>query len=279
MGDCTVSLILNENVQILKNVLQSLNMPQPTVEKFKKTAAKYHNIWNFSQCLGAIDGKHVRIICPAHADTKYFNCKSYYSILLPEEADATYEFTTIDVGGYDMQSDGDTFRSSRVFQVMRNKNLSLPPDECLPCANISVPYVFVADEECPLLDNSLKPFSGENLDPDDVYFNKQLYKCRKTIESAFGILYSKNVCRNNWRKQVAKIVKATCVLKNVIIEKGWVESHLKDIALFPAEIFLFCLRNIPAEIFKEPRWSEMLSECLSVPIELFVSKLRYKKHI
>jgi hypothetical protein len=197
MGDSTVSLVLNENVQILKNVLQSLNMPQPTVEKFKKTAAKYHSIWNFPQCLGAIDGKHVRIICPAHAETKYFNCKSYYSILLPEEADATCEFTIIDVGGYDMQSDRDTFRSSRVFQVMRNKNLNIPPDESLPCANISVPYVFVADDEYPLLDNLLKSYSGENLAPDDVYFNTQLCKCRKTIESAFGILYSKSVCRNN----------------------------------------------------------------------------------
>jgi hypothetical protein len=52
---------------------------------------------------------------------------------------------------------------------------------------------------------------------------------------------------------VAKIVKAACVLQNVIIEKGRVESHLKDIALFPAEMFLFCLLNIQAEIFKQPR--------------------------
>jgi hypothetical protein len=52
---------------------------------------------------------------------------------------------------------------------------------------------------------------------------------------------------------------------------------LKDIALFPAEMFLFCLHNIQAEIFKQPRWSEMLSECLSVPIELFVCKLRHKE--
>ena len=125
----------------------------------------YHSIWNFPQCLGAIDGIRVRIMCPAHADTKYFNCRSYYSILLPEEADAAYEFTIIDVGVYGMQSDGDTVRSSRVFQMMRNKNLSIPPDECLPCAIISVPYMFVADEEYPLLDNLLIPYSGENLGP------------------------------------------------------------------------------------------------------------------
>jgi hypothetical protein len=60
-----------------------------------------------------------------------------------------------------------------------------------------VPYVFVAHEEYTLLDNLLKTYSGENLDPDTVYFNKQLHKSRKKIECAFGILYSKGVCRNN----------------------------------------------------------------------------------
>ena len=246
MGDSTVSLVLKETAQILRDILQSLNMPQPTVVQFKKTAAKYHSNWNFPQCLGAIDGNHVCIICLAHAGTKYFNYKSYYSILLLEEADATYEFTIIDVGDYEMHSDGDTFRSSRVFQMVRNKNLNIPPDECLPYATISVPYVFVADEGYPLLDNSLKPYSGGNLDPDDVYCNKHLHKYRKTTECAFRILYSKSVCRNNWRKQVEKILKAACVLQNVIIEKGWVENHLKDIALFQAEMFLFCLHNVRA---------------------------------
>jgi hypothetical protein len=48
-------------------------MPPPTAEKFKKIAEEYQSIWNFPQCLGAIDRKHVRIICPAHSGTKYFN--------------------------------------------------------------------------------------------------------------------------------------------------------------------------------------------------------------
>jgi len=76
MGVSTVSLVLKETVQILRDVLQSLNMSQPTVETFKKTAAKYHSIWKFSQCLGAVDGKHARIICPAHTDTKYTSIAS-----------------------------------------------------------------------------------------------------------------------------------------------------------------------------------------------------------
>jgi hypothetical protein len=49
------------------------------------------------QCLEAIDGKHVHIICPEHSDTMYFNHKSFCSIVLQGVADATHKFT---VGGY-----------------------------------------------------------------------------------------------------------------------------------------------------------------------------------
>jgi hypothetical protein len=82
--------------------------------------------------------------------------------------DATYEFMINDVGVYGMQSVGGTFLTSRVFQMLKNGNLNIPPDECLPCANISMPYVFVADEGYILIDNLLKPCSGENRGPDTV---------------------------------------------------------------------------------------------------------------
>jgi len=61
-----------------------------------------------------------------HTRTQYFNCKSYCNILLPEQADAAFEFTTIDVGVYGMQSVGGTFRNSRVFQMIKNGELQHP---------------------------------------------------------------------------------------------------------------------------------------------------------
>jgi hypothetical protein len=166
-------------------------MPPPTIKKLKKTAQEYHSIWNFPQCLGATDGKHVRIICPAHSGTMYLNYKSYYSTVLQGVADATYKFTIIDVGGYGKKSDGATFSSSVMFEIMKNKGLNIPPDGCLPSTNSSVPYVFIGDEVYPLQDNVLRPYSGENLDLDSVCFNKRLSRARKTIECVFSIPYSK----------------------------------------------------------------------------------------
>jgi hypothetical protein len=99
----TVGLLVKETVQILWDVLQPLHMPLPTADKFKKLAEEYQSFWNFPQCLGAIDGKHVRIICPAHSGIMYFSYKSYYSIVLQGVADAAYKLTIIDDGGYSKQ--------------------------------------------------------------------------------------------------------------------------------------------------------------------------------
>jgi hypothetical protein len=124
--------------------------------------------------------KYVRVICPAHSGTMYFNYKPYYSIVLQGVADASYKLTIID-GGYDKQSDGGKLRSSRMFEMMRNRILDIPPEDCFPSIDISVPSVFIGDEAYPLHDNLLKPYSGENLDPDTVYFNRRLSRALKTI--------------------------------------------------------------------------------------------------
>ena len=77
-----------------------------------------------------------------------------------------------------------------------------------------MPSVFIGDEAYPLLDNLLKPYSGENLDPDTVYFNRRLSRARKTIECAFGILFSKwrifSKAIETTEKTVDKIVKVVC---------------------------------------------------------------------
>lgn len=63
--------------------------------------------------------------------------------------------------------------------------------------------------------------------------NKRLSRARKSVECAFGIIFSK------WRilskaietneKTADKIVKAICLLHNIIIDKEGIEHHLKDV--------------------------------------------------
>lgn len=236
MGASTVGKIVKETVDVLWKVLQPEHMPVPTTEMFENISEEYYKVWNFPNCIGALDGKHVRIKCPSYSGSLYYNYKHYFSIVLQGVCDAKYRFTMIDVGGYGRQSDGGTFQSSNMYKLLSKKKLKIPKDRRLPNTNIKMPFVFIADEAYPLQTFLLKPYSRNELNVECTYFNQRLSRARKTIECSFGILYSK------WRilsksietdeKCADKIIKAVCVLQNVIINMEGFERHLKDITKY-----------------------------------------------
>lgn len=55
---------------------------------------------NHPHCIGAIDGKHLRIMKPAHSRLMFHNYKNFFSIVLMAIADRRYKFIYIDVGSF-----------------------------------------------------------------------------------------------------------------------------------------------------------------------------------
>lgn len=83
-------------------------MPQPTTESLKQNILDYYVKWNYPNCFGAIDGKHVRVRCPPNAGSAFFNYKDFHSVVLLAIVDANLKFIAVDVGSYGREGDAGT---------------------------------------------------------------------------------------------------------------------------------------------------------------------------
>lgn len=184
-------------------------------------ANKFYLKTNFPNCIGAVDGKHIRCVNPNNAGSLFFNYKKYFSIVLMAVVDADYCFITIDVGAYGKDSDSTIFKECPFGKKLYSEQLNLPAPTCLPNTNNSPqPYVIIGDEAFGLHRNLLRPYPGEGLTLKRKIFNYHLSRARRYVECAFGIL------ANKWRVLHSAIlvepnfaddvVKACCILHNYV---------------------------------------------------------------
>nr|XP_055025796.1 uncharacterized protein LOC129412676 [Misgurnus anguillicaudatus] len=190
VGRSTVMGIVKQVCEAIWLCLVEKYMQFPKMEEWMAIAEDYQKLWNFPNCVGAIDGKHVTIQAPANSGSQFHNYKGSFSIVLLAVVDARYRFRMIDVGAFGKSSDGGTLSSSAFGQAHRQDALDLPPDAPLPGAEGTMPFLFVADEAFPLQKNMMRPFPGHNLSPEQRIFNYRLSRARRMVECAFGILAS-----------------------------------------------------------------------------------------
>jgi hypothetical protein len=87
-------------------------MPEPTKEKWLQIAHDFYQTSNFPNCLGAINGKHIRIIKPENSGSLYYNYKHYFSIVLLAFRYVQYRFTAVNIRSYGKSSHSSIFQSS-----------------------------------------------------------------------------------------------------------------------------------------------------------------------
>ena len=100
------------------NVLKDKYVHFPSHEtEWKAISNEFDEIWNFLQCLGAIDGKHVRIVAPRSSGTLYHNYKGFFSLILLAICDAKYNFTYVTMGEYGSNNDSGVLQNSGLHLV------------------------------------------------------------------------------------------------------------------------------------------------------------------
>jgi len=93
--------IIAEVCKVIWNVLQPLYLRCPNEEnEWLQIANDFNSLWNFPNCIGAIDGKHIRIKAPPKSGSAFYNYKGYFSFVLMAICNAHYSFTWVDIGDY-----------------------------------------------------------------------------------------------------------------------------------------------------------------------------------
>lgn len=75
LGHTTVRNSVHMVCAAIKKVMMGRFLPSPTEETWREVAQGFWDKWNFPNCLGAIDGKHVHIQAPPLSGSQYFNYK------------------------------------------------------------------------------------------------------------------------------------------------------------------------------------------------------------
>lgn len=216
MGLSTVHSIVMETCKVICENLMSSMLPKPTENTWKSIANEFYELWNFPNCLGAMDGKQITIQTNLNTGSSH---KKTYSIVLLALVDAHNNIVAVDVGPYDKNSDGEIFANLNLLKDIENGTLPIPCNAALPNTSIKLPYVIVADETFPLKSYLMRPYPEQNLDTSKKIYNYHLSQARRVAENTFRVLSQQFRIYN--RIQAAPhiidyIVLTTCILHNFI---------------------------------------------------------------
>ncbi|XP_040278182.1 uncharacterized protein LOC120993776 [Bufo bufo] len=159
LGISTISTIVPHTCKVIWERLREMVMPEPRVQDWLRIAHRFEQCAQFPNCIGALDGKHIRVKKPAHSGSRFFNYKQYFSVVLLALVDSDYKFIIVDIGAYGSTSDARIFRASRMGERLQSNQLDLPqPRRLSGSAGRPAPFVIVADEGFALTPHVMRPF-------------------------------------------------------------------------------------------------------------------------
>ena len=182
-------------------------VPCPTTaEQWKEISNVFSNRWNFQHCLGALDGKHIKIQCPKGGGSLYYNYKGFHSLILMALVDADYRFIWVDVGSNGSAGDAQVFNGGQLRQAIVTGSLNFPPPDALPNDDKEMPYFIIGDDAFALQKWMMKPFSLRNLTKSQRIYNYILSRARRIVENVTTITLTcvtlHNLLRNKSKSNV-----------------------------------------------------------------------------
>lgn len=101
IGKSTLQKMIPKVCQVIYEVLQEEYLPFPDHEDDSHDIANnFYSKWDFINCIGAIDGTHIRVKAPPKSGSRYFNYKKFFSVVVMLVCDADQRIIWASVGDY-----------------------------------------------------------------------------------------------------------------------------------------------------------------------------------
>lgn len=229
----TLSILIPSVCQAIHKVLSRDYMRCPSTEQeWLKIAGDFEERWNLPNCIGAGDGKHIRLKCPSNTGSDFYNYKSFFSSVLLAFVGPQYQFLYIDVGCQGSASDAGIFRKSTLWNAIETNMIHIPPPRPLPqsedpifeVSDAAIDHFFVCDDAFPLGKHLMKPYPSKNLSEEKRIFNYRLSRARRISENAFGLLAARfrifHTVISLKPESVTSVILACCSLHNYLMAKS-----------------------------------------------------------
>ena len=93
----TLSIIIPKVCNVISSVLSHVAACPSTTAEWLEMSHRFQYRWQLPNCLGAIDGKHIRILHPPGTGSDCFNYKGYFSLVVMAVVGPDAEFIFADV--------------------------------------------------------------------------------------------------------------------------------------------------------------------------------------
>lgn len=239
-----ISVIIRNVAEAIMKRMFKLIIPSPTTDQLRRNASLFLSKWNYPNCVGAIDGKHIRIKAPKTSGSQYYNYKEYYSIVLLAVVDAECKFIAIDVGSYGREGDAGIYLKSNIGKNIKSNTFNMPAPQSLPGTSTVLLHVIVGDEAFALHENLMKPYPRQQAlhDPSKAVFNYRLSRARRTTENTFGLLcgYFRIFFLPiaTAPETTDHLIICACILYNILREAKVLapgQKHIDDVLPLPTE--------------------------------------------
>ena len=139
--------------------------------------------------VGALDGTHITIVAPDNENkVDYYNGKQRYNINTQVAVGGDLIFLSVATGYPGSLHNSRVLRNSNLFQRAENDAILAVPTDVTE--NIEISPLLIADSAYDSKKWLISPYNDANLHVEERRLNRELSKCRSSVERAFGLLVS-----------------------------------------------------------------------------------------